>query len=146
MEIKVAKRYAARRLANTALYNFLFKEGWQLEQYLQWISSGELCATVALAVDEYPVGVAIEALVTSSSFTSNSDYTALILEKRTFIRVCQIFVKPGHRRQGIGTQLIKALSDQHKKVDAGDEGSVEFWTSLQKQGVDLEIDDKEYTL
>ena len=99
------KGEAASKGADIALQARLYVSGWQLSGDLVNIRKGSVKAQVALAYDPSgdPVGVSVR--------------------EGNWLNV---FVRKSHRRNGVGTLLVKALKNEHIRAGYGIVGSLSF--------------------
>ena len=95
--------------ADIALQARLYVSGWQLSGDLVRIRKGSVKAQVALAYDPSgdPVGVSVR--------------------EGNWLNV---FVRKSHRRNGVGTLLVKALKNEHIRAGYGIVGSLSFWDKV----------------
>lgn len=127
MSIRVAVAKTAdekQLLAKVALEEELYHPGWMLKQELVNIERGlnVHCVDISLArKDGVAVGVSIYFIPNTAPSDANSPFEPKAV-------IC--FVNPDHRREGIGTKLIKSfgVSPAEMLSYRGEFGSMEFWT------------------
>ena len=99
----------SKSAADIALKARLYVSGWALSKDLVEIRKGSVKAQVALAYD--PSGAPVGVSVREGNWIS-------------------VFVRKSHRRNGVGTLLVKALKNEHIRAGYGIVGSLSFWNKV----------------
>lgn len=110
-ELPLSRNDENQHLARVALEHYLYVDGWLLSDLLLDVQ------------ERYQMGIDVMLECV------NGNPIGVITVERTS-RECMVFVKPEHRRKGIGRRLVERAKMRHGDITSygeGEEGSLEFF-------------------